>query len=271
MYRQTQTTFPDYYTNHITDGIAGVNPSEQRHKLPKSAVVKVQPQLEKEDPPVAVATTKQKTIVGIALDRSSSMEKIRDTTISAFNEQIEGLLKTADEMDTTVTLVTFASTVDDVVIDNQDIRTLAPLTRETYKPDGNTAMLDALATLTERIEKIPGIDEPNTAVLILVVSDGQENNSRYHSWEVVGGKIKSLQEKGNWTFTYLGANQDMWDISRQLNIPISNTYAFCATNAGVSSASNYTSGRLNNYAEARLKGVRSFDAFFDPSDTSTTP
>ena len=69
-----------------------------------------------------------KTRVAVILDRSSSMQSIRNETISAFNEQVDAIKETSKDMDTKVSLVTFSTEVDGPVVWNQPVGKLKKLT-----------------------------------------------------------------------------------------------------------------------------------------------
>ena len=129
------------------------------------------------------------------LDRSGSMESCWDDTIGGFNAFLNEQKATGG----TLTLIQFdheyQMTYERVKIDE-----VKGLKRETYKPRGSTALLDAIGRL---IKDWKGTSNPS----VVILTDGQENAS--HSF--TKAHIKDLIEqktKEGWTFAYLGANQD---------------------------------------------------------------
>jgi Mg-chelatase subunit ChlD len=131
------------------------------------------------------------------LDRSGSMESCWDDTIGGFNSFLND--QKALGLGGTLTLIQFdheylisytAKAIDEV----------EPLTRETFKPRGSTALLD---TIGRTIQDNKAMNSPT----VVVLTDGQENSSHKYT----KAHIKDLVEqktKDGWTFVYLGANQD---------------------------------------------------------------
>ena len=59
-------------------------------------------------------------------------------------------------------------------------------------------MYDAIGLTIDRMQKeIPDIDDPNVAVLFLIITDGHENSSRTISGTMIGEIIKSLNKNMN--------------------------------------------------------------------------
>src|SRR5450759_2899929 len=165
-----------------------------------------------------------KTIhLAIILDRSGSMEACRDATISGFNEYITGIRESSEraELETRVTLVTFNHGMKTAYFD-EPLARLKPISRETYVPEGNTAMLDAVCATLKRLEKL-GAKRPDPdgrdSYLICIISDGLENASRRFDYSTIAETIQRLSATDRWTFTYLGSNQDLSLISQRMGIP----------------------------------------------------
>ena len=55
-------------------------------------------------------------------------------------------------------------------------------------------------------------------VIVVVLTDGQENASREYTRERVAEMIKHQQEKYAWEFVFLAANQDAFEAGAALNI-----------------------------------------------------
>lgn len=200
----------------------------------------------------------KKVRIGFAIDRSGSMEPLRNEVVTGFNEQVDAINKNATE-DTKVSLVTFATTVKEHFI-NEPVAKLEKLTTDKYVPSGWTALNDAVAHLISRLEQSEDANDPNTAFLITVISDGAENQSKEFAGHkgrlALASKIKSLQDTGRWTFTYLGANQDMAQVSQELNIPIQNTQAFAASAGGTRSAMHLNKTATEMYLGSIKKGSK---------------
>lgn len=129
------------------------------------------------------------------LDRSGSMESCWDDTIGGFNSFLSDQKPTGG----TMTLIQFDHEYN-MTCERTKIADVAALTRESYKPRGSTALLDAIGRL---IKDWKGSTNPS----VVILTDGQENSS--HNF--TKAHIKDLIEqktKDGWTFAYLGANQD---------------------------------------------------------------
>lgn len=171
------------------------------------------------------ADSKLVTHVAIVLDRSGSMASCRAETINGFNEQVQkitGKTKTDGTADTTlITLVLFNHEVEFVHFVSP-VDSLREITAEQYVPNGSTAMLDAVGLTLTRFEREVEDDE-QTRYLVIIITDGEENDSKEFTYERIAEMIQKRQQTGRWTFSYMGANQDLSDLSKRLNIPKSNT------------------------------------------------
>ena len=139
------------------------------------------------------------------LDCSGSMESCWDDTIGGYN----ALVKEQAEFGGTMTLVQFDHEYN-VTYENKPIGEVEPLTRETYKPRGSTALLDAIGQT---------IKECKTAMLptIIILTDGLENASKKYTKAHIKDLIEQKTKDG-WTFAYLGANQDAFAEAGSLGI-----------------------------------------------------
>lgn len=193
----------------------------------------------------------KKTYVSIVLDQSGSMSNIWDDTIGSFNTQVDAIKAGAKGTDTFVTLTLFDTKVD-IKYFAQPVEQLVELSRLSYRPDGGTAMYDAIGLTIDRMQKeIPDIDDPNTAVLFVIITDGQENSSKTVSAEMIGNIIKSLNKTNRWTFSVLGANINLESLAGTLNIATSNMASYTADSVGVASASACTARSYGRYFTSR--------------------
>lgn len=203
----------------------------------------------------------KKSRIAIILDRSGSMGSIRSEAISAFNKQIETIKNNAAEIDTKVSLFTFSDKADAPIVWNQSVETLTKLTEETYVPDGMTSMYDSVGMAVNLLNGLPEADDKNTSFLTIIISDGAENNSKQFDSAKIATMVKRLQNTDRWTFTYLGANQDLTKVQQTLGIHAGNTMSFSANNEGMKLGSIATTQGLTGYFASVTNGggaVRSF-------------
>ncbi len=188
--------------------------------------------------------------MAFVLDRSGSMNICREEAIEVFNrflkeqQQVEGLAK--------LTLVLF----DDeylVPLNALPVAEVVPLDQETYVPRGSTALLDAIGRTIEelgtRLAALPEPDRP-AQVIVAILTDGEENSSQTWTWANLARAIKRQTERYQWTFLFLGANQDAIATAAQMNIAAGNAASYVQDGAGLR-ASSRTFAR-------KVSGLRKF-------------
>lgn len=203
--------------------------------------------------------------VAIVLDESGSMETLRPEAIDAFNQQVETIRQAAEGQETTVSLVKFNTAVPDPVYWMQPVDRMAPIGPADYEPNGLTAMLDAVGLTIDRLKQAPGADDEDTSFLVLIISDGLENNSKRYTYESVAERIQELDGTDRWTFTYLGANQNLSVVSQRMNIPMQNVSVFAASPEGLQYGAERMRTGSEFFFQGRRAGRKSSKAFFDAS------
>ncbi len=203
-----------------------------------------------------------KTYVFLVLDKSGSMESVKAETISHFNEQLQ-TVKSAEskKMKNIVSLTTFNEGVEEVFF-KKAAKDVSEISAESYTPNGMTAMYDAVGYVIDKAEKIKDIGNDNVSCLVVILSDGIENASKKFTSADIAERIQKLQETDRWTFTYIGANQDLSKISEQLNIPKGNTMSFESNSVGVASMAKKQTKYLGGYFTARSYGTKSTRGFY---------
>jgi len=145
------------------------------------------------------------THISIILDRTGSMEDIRDDVIGGFNAFLETQQKGKGK--TTLTLVQFdTQNPYEVIHQMKPIQEVPKLTRETYVPRASTPLLDALGRGINDLEKSMA-----DKIILVVITDGQENSSIEFNKAQIAKMIKERQEKDNWQFVFLSADLDSFD------------------------------------------------------------
>ena len=170
--------------------------------------------------------------ITVVLDRSGSMQDLTDETISGFNEFINSQKKLNIEVK--ITLVQFDR---EYLLNYEavDINKVKALNRNTYVPRGMTALLDAIGKtikMTKKRHKLMGETEAPDKTMIVIVTDGYENNSTKYTKESVFNKIKKMEEKRNWEFIYLGANQDAISVAGNYGIDSKKAMRYAYDRAG---------------------------------------
>lgn len=168
------------------------------------------------------------THISVILDRTGSMESIRDDTIGGFNAFL-GEQK-AQKGKATLTLVQFDSQEPyEVVHRFQAVKEVPELTRETYVPRGSTPLLDALGRGINDLEKsLAEMEKKNKPrkIVFAVVTDGLENASREFTRNQVMKMIKEKTEKEKWQFVFLSADLGAIEEARDLGVSINASLAY---------------------------------------------
>jgi hypothetical protein len=166
-----------------------------------------------------------KTLVTFLLDRSGSMEAIRDDTIGAFNVYLD-TLKDGDggaNGEVFFTLLQFDTTSVDKLHVNQPIKDIPRLTRETFVPRDGTPLIDAACKTIKAVEK--SINGGAPKVVICIQTDGQENSSREYTWAQLADLIKEKTAAG-WQFNFMGASIDAYDQGARMGIAAGSTMSY---------------------------------------------
>jgi len=168
---------------------------------------------------------KPTTIVNFILDKSGSMSSIQDATISGFNEYLQTLRK--DKKSNYEFTLTLFDTDVTLQVEGENVKDVRDLDRGSYKPDGMTALYDAVCQTISKTKPKKG-----QKALVIIMTDGQENSSKEYTHLNMRDMIKEREKSGNWTFVYLGANQDSYAVASSFGISTGNTANFHATSAG---------------------------------------
>jgi uncharacterized protein YegL len=149
-----------------------------------------------------------RTLIALIIDESGSMDSRREETITSVNDYLNGIKE--ENPDTHVTIVNFSSPIGEArtvrfVEKNKRVADTYEIDKTTYRPRGNTPLLDAVGKTIRTIER-----EDVDRFLVVVVTDGMENDSKKFTQAQIKNIIRDKEDSGNWTFTYLGVGVDAW-------------------------------------------------------------
>ncbi len=107
---------------------------------------------------------------------------------------------------------------------------------------------------------------------MVTISDGEENASSDYKGEEGRLRLRKLIEEKtaakNWTFAYMGANQDVTAIARSLSIPLGNTMVFSSTGQGMNIATTSSNSALRTYSTSLSVNNASSDSYFSGAISS---
>jgi Mg-chelatase subunit ChlD len=176
------------------------------------------------------------TDITIVLDRSGSMQTIREDTIGGFNSFLKEQKETDDG--DRLTLVQFDNQYE-VVHDDIALAEVQPLDDKTFVPRGGTALLDAIGrTINSTGARLSALDEKDRPekVIFVIITDGAENQSREFSHKQAMEMIGHQTDKYDWQFMFIGANQDAIGVGRALGIAAGSSMSYAASNIGTQNA-----------------------------------
>ncbi len=187
----------------------------------------------------------------LIMDESSSMSNVKQETLTSLNEQIENCRKIAREMgEEAISLsLSFFNTHVRKVFVRQNPARVGLLTSVDYKPGGYTALLDAVGMSIQETEaKVL----PNDDVVMLVLTDGQENASQFFTFRQIAQQIERLKATGKWTFSFMGADIDAWDLASRLSI--SNDEVISLKKENIGEEMKNVQSYMSSYMAEKFKG-----------------
>lgn len=192
------------------------------------------------------------------VDSSGSMGPLVDDTIGGFNNLLEEQKNVGG--DCKVTFVKFDSLVE-TVFENVDIEDVEPLTRDTYRCGGWTALYDAIGctvhSVGQRLAETPEDERPER-VLVVIITDGEENVSQEYKNRLshIKEMIKHQEEKYNWEFVFLGANIDASVVGQSFGIQLDNTMNFTANGDSMMKSMAVLNAKTTSYRCATSYSVK---------------
>ena len=184
------------------------------------------------------------------LDASGSMESIYNQALSGVNETIQTIRigqKEHPEFEQSLTLASFNSGKNylNVKYSATPIDEVKEITKEDYIACGCTALYDAMGEMISELKRKVTLED---RVLVTVITDGYENASIHWNGSQIKSLVEELRHQG-WTFTYIGANQDVEAVAGSMGIR--NTLSFDTTDEG-------TKEMFQKDIIARLRMVKGF-------------
>lgn len=215
--------------------------------------------------------TKRRTYVGISRDHSGSMGSIRRAAARDYNAQIAQLAQGARDagQETFATVVRcgdyrgmsgpYSGVCRETV--NAPINVISPLMEHNYLADGWTPLWDSIGDLINILSGTPDANDPGTTFLIMVITDGEENQSRHWSVDLLMKRIKELQATDRWTFTFR-VPRNMSRRLVQLGIPAGNILEWDQSDEGMSHSTQATTTAVASYFSNVSRGVNATQKFY---------
>lgn len=193
-------------------------------------------------------------LINFVLDMSGSMEAIRQSTISGFNEFKNDQAREDGEAFFTLTLF---DTEFITVCDAVPVREVLDLTMQTYAPRGMTALYDAIGRTMVSTDAFVAANKPDQ-VLFVIMTDGEENSSKEYSRERIFQMIQDRQNLAGYEFIYLGANQDAYAVGADMGLRQGRMLTYAASPAEAQETMSRASRNVRAYRRAECAQRASF-------------
>ncbi len=170
------------------------------------------------------------------IDRSGSMQSIRDDAIGGFNAFLNEQKKVPGNACLSLVLFDHEYTP---VYSNTPLSDVPELTPKSYVPRGTTALYDAVGrTLNETGARLASLieEERPDKVMVIILTDGLENSSKEFTHKQIAEMIEHQRTKYSWEFIFLAANQDAMLAAKNMNISTGNALNFAASGDGIKAA-----------------------------------
>jgi hypothetical protein len=197
------------------------------------------------------------THITIILDRTGSMESIRDDTIGGFNTFLKQ--QKIEPGIATLTLVQFdTQNPYEVVHHFKPIAEVPELTAGTYVPRASTPLLDAIGRgindLDQSISQL--VEESRPArVAMVIITDGQENSSREFTKDQIAKMIEEKTVGQKWEFVFLSADLAAINDAVASGINPDSVLLFAKNAPGTAGAWAALSTRTSDYRAVRKKTI----------------
>ena len=206
------------------------------------------------------------------LDKSGSMGGLRKQTVDNFNEQLQDMKQDINTSQVNlISLITFAGPTY-----IRDVREPTPLSQfeeiklDEYVPAGFTALYDAIGHAVMKadigIDKYKNFDN---AALIVILSDGGENQSVEYNNQQITELIKNRQDSGRFTFTFMGCGEVVRRQAFEMGIPAGNTTVWESNPDSLGSVYVLNSCSTQSFRAGRSAGHIAVSGFYVPIHEDT--
>jgi len=198
-----------------------------------------------------VQEKKSKVFISFVLDESGSMSTGKEAVVSGMNEQIQTLRSKFKDSQAEV-VVSFVKFADNIIslYEGKGLDDLKEFETHAYKPNGSTALYDAVGYTLDQMERMDGINDESSSALMVIVTDGEENASKHFNSKQIAERVQSLNNTKRWTITYLGPNSvDLSKVKQNISTSFGNMYsADLSSSKGYQVAFRSVNSNLNMWA-----------------------
>ena len=195
-------------------------------------------------------TNNDLALLGVLVDHSGSMRDCREDMEGGLNTLLDEQRKQKGQCE--ITLAEFDDEYDLV----WKIQSIDQVGKYTLRPRGMTRFLDAMGKFITYVgEELRSRSESQRPgkVIIVVVTDGKENDSREWKLDQVKKLIDEQQTQWSWEFLFLGADIDAVGEAGKIGIKTGSSLKFDKRNRNaVYAASGLVSNMVSDYRESGI-------------------
>lgn len=209
-----------------------------------------------------------RTLVGIVLDKSGSMNQRSARTIDAMNEYIN-TLRLQGEGEIIASMIQFDSPGGsphfEATYTMTPIKDVPDLGHHNYKPRGLTPLYDAIGRMIRTIE---GKENNDDKVVIVIQTDGLENDSREFTREGVRA-LRDDKEASGWEFVFLGTGEQAWAAGQNLGFRAAQTVNYGTQDVQDHTDAVYLVSSASVTSTKQARGSRAAESFLAASPEKT--
>lgn len=209
---------------------------------------------------------KKKTYYHLVLDRSGSMNSCWAEGKEVIDQQIKDLHRIQSENVGSEIIFSICAFNQDVYFSEEPMNVeTARIDWANIYPYGMTALFDAIGESIEFIKNKAGIglEENDSDVVMLILTDGHENASKKHFKHDVKVMIEACEQTEKWNFLFLGAGLDVTEVTREFDRGGRNSMNF--NKSQISCVISQVSGEIEEFVKSKSTGNKKRN-FFDDSD-----
>lgn len=166
------------------------------------------------------------TIIEFLLDETGSMASCKRETVAGFNDFLSE--QRAQHGTCLLTLTKFDTSGQKTPYMDIDVNMTPNMLEDWFIPGGGTNLRDTIGSRLLSLKQRLATWSVKPNVLIVVMTDGDDNASRTHSEQNIQSAIQSYMNEG-WTFVYLGADQNALSTGNRLGFPEGNIKSFASS------------------------------------------
>ncbi len=180
----------------------------------------------------------QATLVTFLLDRTGSMDIIKNDTVGGFNAYVDGLRDS--DIPIEFSLVQFSSEGFRKTCVSEPIKTAPRLDEKNYVPSGGTPLIEAAYKTIQAVAEALTKRSDKPKVIVCIQTDGEENASDQsiltderdehknfiplYSWVMLKRLVEQKTAEG-WQFNFIGTGIDAYQQSGRMGISAQATVA----------------------------------------------